>query len=145
MNADLYTIKCSAYLQYLAVLYFRKPIFFIKKHLKVLIVTTILINMNTTTKSISTIEDKIAAHQLKLSQLKAKKMKLDAAQKLKDSKAARASDTRRKILLGAYLLDQIQHDETLNNSVRRHLDKWLIRTDERRLFNLPLLGESIES
>jgi hypothetical protein len=93
--------------------------------------------MKTPSKSIVTIEEKIAAQQNKLSQLKAQKLRLENANKARENKERRAADTRRKILLGAYFLEQIQRDESLNIDVRKQLDKWLTRPDERGLFGFP--------
>lgn len=90
--------------------------------------------MKTSNKTILTIEERIAAQQTKLAQLKAQKLRLENASKAKENKEKRAADTRRKILLGAYLLEQIQRDESLNSDIHKRLNKWLTRPDERLLF-----------
>ncbi|HEY8101778.1 MAG TPA: mobilization protein [Burkholderiaceae bacterium] len=95
--------------------------------------------MTTTTRTINSIELKIAAQQEKLAQLKTQKLRLEAMQKTRDTKAVRAADTRRKILLGAYLADEMQRDAQLDADIRKQLDKWLTRPDDRGLFGLPVM------
>jgi hypothetical protein len=87
-------------------------------------------------KTISTIEERIATQQKKLVQLKAQKSRLEAIEKARNLKAARAADTRRKILLGAYLYEQMQRDESLNLDIQKRLDTWLKRPEDRGLFGL---------
>jgi large subunit ribosomal protein L7/L12 len=53
----------------------------------------------------------------------------------------RKEETRRKILLGAYFLDKLRKDGTLE-SVKLELDSFLTRDSDRKLFGLiPLENE----
>lgn len=73
----------------------------------------------------------------KLGQLKAQKQQADALQRARASAANRKADTRRKILLGAFLLDQLGLDGALHLKVQGlRLDEWLIKPDDRALFDL---------
>lgn len=78
-------------------------------------------------------------HKKKISQLKAKN-ELQEARKLTTLlKGNKSIDTRRKILAGALILDIISKDDAAKNKFMPQLDKYLIRDDDRVLFNLKLL------
>jgi large subunit ribosomal protein L7/L12 len=47
-------------------------------------------------------------------------------------------ETRRKILLGAYFLDKLRKEGTLE-AIKQELDTFLTRNSDRKLFDLPLL------
>ena len=55
----------------------------------------------------ATIDEKIKALETKLKQEKAKKQKMAAIQRAAETKALRANDTRKKILLGAFMLERM--------------------------------------
>ena len=82
--------------------------------------------MNTTNKTLSSIEERIEAQQKKLAQLKAQKVRLETIEKVRNTKVARAEDTRRKILLGACIAEQMKADAEINSSVLAKLDLSLI-------------------
>ena len=65
-------------------------------------------------------------------QLNARIQKLEAAGKARGKK----QDTRRKILVGAYMLDKATREGTLE-SLKNALDDFLIRKSDRTLFDLP--------
>lgn len=90
--------------------------------------------------TIDTLEAKIALQNKKLTQLKEQKARLEIVKKVRDAKVERAADTRRKILLGAYLLEEIQRDSVLEESIKTKLATWLKRDDDRQLFSLPSLN-----
>lgn len=60
------------------------------------------------------------------------------------AKQERAKDTRRKVLLGAFILHRLQNDKhfgaTLNEWVRRELPGFLTRDDDKALFADLLTG-----
>ena len=56
------------------------------------------------TKAAETLEKKIEAQLEKLKQLKARKQAIEAREKSKQKEQERKDDTRRKILLGSYLI-----------------------------------------
>jgi hypothetical protein len=68
--------------------------------------------------------------------------KLEALAKTRESKNGRKLDTRRKVLLGAYLLAKIKKDDDEKGRVLEGLDKYLTRPAERSLFDLPALAGS---
>lgn len=60
-----------------------------------------------------------------------------------DRKKERKDDTRRKILAGAWLLDEMNQREDFKEFVYKKLDSFLTRPADRALFGLPLSkGES---
>ena len=86
------------------------------------------------------IDAQIEALEAKLKQAKARRSKQLAAERAKVAKAARAEDTRRKVLLGAFVLNQLSNDPAraagFELGGKRFMD-WLIRADEKALFGLP--------
>ena len=50
---------------------------------------------------------------------------------------ARKRDTRRKILLGAMVLDRVARGEMAETVVKADMDRFLERDQERALFDLP--------
>lgn len=83
------------------------------------------------------IDDKIATLETKLKQAKAMKQKIDARKRAEASKIQRAQDTRRKILIGALVMESMGRDNDTNQRMLARLDKYLTRTDDRALFELP--------
>ena len=73
----------------------------------------------------------------KLEQLKARRQRIDARLQYLASKQARRPDTRRKILVGAIILAQLERGEIDEKKFRAMLDKALTRADDRALFGLP--------
>lgn len=74
----------------------------------------------------------------KLAQLRAQKQQADALQRARTAAAGRKADTRRKILLGAFLIDQLGVDGAKQLKVQHmRLADWLSKPDDRELFGLP--------
>lgn len=84
-------------------------------------------------------------------QIQAMKAKLEAAEKrqaminnqarIRNIKKTRALQTKRKILLGAMLEQQMGDDETTKAEVMARLDKFLVRPKDREAFGLDPLPE----
>lgn len=91
---------------------------------------------------IKDIEEK-AAKQIK--QLKAKQEQIEARKLTALMKGNRASETRRKILAGALILEIMEKDEAAKTRFMNQLDKYLTRDDDRALFNLKLLEKKTET
>ena len=74
--------------------------------------------------------------KLKLQQnkLKARIQKIESVEKHKDRK----QDTRRKILIGSYFLDQAMQAGTFND-IKKQMAEFLTRNSDRALFDLPML------
>jgi hypothetical protein len=81
----------------------------------------------------------------RIAQLEAQKKTLQA----RLAKQDRAQDTRRKVLLGAFLLHRLENDRdfgpTLKEWVRRELPGFLVRPDDKALFSELLTGAAAPS
>lgn len=82
----------------------------------------------------------IEAQAKKLAELKAKKSKIEARSRSQEKAAERKLETRRLVLLGAYLNEQLKqagHDPALfNYGTGEQFGSWLKRPEERALFGL---------
>jgi len=88
------------------------------------------------TKSAENIEKKIEAQLEKLKQLKAQKQAIEAREKTKQKEQERKDDTRRKILLGSYLIKKMQN-EANKEKILAELNEYLTENRDRQLFGLP--------
>ena len=88
------------------------------------------------TKSAKNIEKKIEAQLEKLKQLKAQKQAIEARERTKQKEQQRKDDTRRKILLGSYLIKKMQN-EANKEKILAELNEYLTENRDRQLFDLP--------
>ena len=88
------------------------------------------------TKSAENIEKKIEAQLEKLKQLKAQKQASEARERTKQKEQQRKDDTRRKILLGSYLIKKMQN-EANKEKILAELNEYLTENRDRQLFDLP--------
>ena len=93
------------------------------------------------TKSAENIEKKIEAQLEKLKQLKAQKQAIEAREKNKNKEQQRKDDTRRKILLGSYLIKKMQN-EANKEKILAELNEYLTEDRDRQLFDLPNVEEN---
>ena len=93
------------------------------------------------TKAAETLEKKIEAQLEKLKQLKARKQAIEARERSKQKEQERKDDTRRKILLGSYLIKKMQN-EANKEKILAELNEYLTEDRDRQLFDLPLNPES---
>ena len=82
-----------------------------------------------------TLEQKIEQQEQKLKQLKAQKNAVLAREKKKQSEQQRKDDTRRKILLGSYLIKKME-DEVEKQKILADLSEYLTENRDRKLFDL---------
>lgn len=82
----------------------------------------------------TTLQQRIEQAEQRVKQLKAQAQMKAARERAAQSKKARQDDTRRKILAGAWLLDEMTRDAEMRNQVRAALDSFLVRADDRVLF-----------
>ncbi|MFW2153757.1 mobilization protein (plasmid) [Acinetobacter pittii] len=82
-----------------------------------------------------TLEQKIEQQEQKLKQLKAQKQAAEAREKKKNSEQRRKEDTRRKILLGSYLLKKMENEQD-KEQILTQLNEYLKEDRDRQLFNL---------
>lgn len=77
------------------------------------------------------LQAQLDAAKQRLDQLKARQAKLRARERAAEAKQRRAEDTRRKILIGAYVMSQKTQDE-----IGSMLDTYLTEERDRKLFGL---------
>lgn len=94
----------------------------------------------------SSVQEKIdaimAEAKRKADQLRAKDELIQARKLQAIIKKDRASDTRRKILAGALILELMEKNEDTKARYMANLDKYLTRADDRELFGLPVKGKN---
>ena len=88
------------------------------------------------TKSTENIEKKIEAQLEKLKQLKAQKQAIEARERTKKQEQERKDDTRRKILLGSYLIKKMNANEANKEKILAELNEYLTEDRDRQLFGL---------
>ncbi|ENV35511.1 MULTISPECIES: hypothetical protein [Acinetobacter] len=88
------------------------------------------------TKSAENIEKKIEAQLEKLKQLKAQKQAIAARERTKILAQTRKDDTRRKILLGSYLIKKMNANEANKEKILAELNEYLTEDRDRKLFDL---------
>ena len=92
------------------------------------------------------LDARIKAQEEKLKQLKALKQKQEAQKRAAEAKRTRAEDTRRKVLVGAMMLEHMEKNEATKTNILAKLDTFLTREDDRALFGLyPVRQESIQT
>ena len=82
---------------------------------------------------IESLDQKIAKQQEKLNQLKAQKQAALARENAKQKAQERKDDTRRKILLGSFLMKQME-DEAQKQKILAGLNQYLTEDRDRKLF-----------
>ena len=87
------------------------------------------------TMKVETIEQQIAKNEERLKQLKAQKQAVLAREKARQKAQDRKDDTRRKILLGSYLLNKME-DEAEKEKILAGINEYLTEDRDRKLFDL---------
>lgn len=82
-------------------------------------------------------EQQIKALQQRLAKLQAEQRTAEARARASASKVSRAQNTRRKILVGAFILDGLGLQDVLEVTLdKQRFADWLTRPDDRALFGL---------
>lgn len=85
---------------------------------------------------------KIESLRVRLQQLEAAEKAADARARAAANARTRAEDTRRKVLIGAFVLDQLTPAGAAAFQLRgASFDAWLKRADDRALFGLTASAE----
>ena len=84
---------------------------------------------------VESLEQQIAKQEERLKQLKAQKQAVLAREKKKLSDQQRKEDTRRKILLGSYLLKKMENEQN-KEKILAELNEYLTEDRDRKLFEL---------
>ena len=94
------------------------------------------------TKAAETLEKKIEAQLEKLKQLKARKQAIEAREKTKQKEQERKDDTRRKILLGSYLIKKMNANEANKEKILTELNEYLTENRDRQRIDLPHIDQN---
>ncbi len=84
---------------------------------------------------VESLEQQIAKQEERLKQLKAQKQAVLAREKAKQKEQERKDDTRRKILLGSYLLKKMEN-EANKEKILAEMNEYLTEERDRKLFKL---------
>lgn len=87
------------------------------------------------------LEDKIQDLKTKLEQAEARQAMINNQSRIRNIKKTRSLQTKRKVLLGAMLEQQMEDDEAIKAEVMERLDKFLVRPKDREAFGLDPLPE----
>jgi hypothetical protein len=90
------------------------------------------------------LDDQISTLQQRLQQLKLRQQRIDARKRAITATRERKADTRRKILVGALVLEKIQQGEMDKEKLMAWLNEALSRASDRLLFDLPSASSSVE-
>ena len=85
--------------------------------------------------SLDYLNEKIAKQEERLKQFKVQKQATIAREKSKQKEQDRKDDTRRKILLGSYLLKKMENEEN-KEKILAEMNEYLTQERDRKLFNL---------
>lgn len=85
----------------------------------------------------ATEQERIEAYRKKIAQLEAKAELKENRQKAEATKGLSAADTRRKILIGALIQEEMERNPGKRESILSKLDDFLVRPNDRALFELP--------
>ncbi len=86
----------------------------------------------------SKIDDRISALEAKLKTIKNQKIAMEQRRVAAEKKREREHDTRRKILIGAMVMDRIDSGKMTEGKLREMLEEFLTRDKDRVLFGLPV-------
>lgn len=86
----------------------------------------------------ATEQERIESYRKKIAQLEAKAELKENRQKAEATKGLSAADTRRKILIGALIQEDMVKNPEMKKNVLSKLDAFLVRPNDRALFELPL-------
>ncbi len=89
------------------------------------------------------VEQRIAKLEEQLKQEKAKAQKIAAAIKAKENGKARKLETRKRVLIGAMLLAEMNKNEAIKESILAKLAGFLMKESERAVFGLPPKQSSV--
>ena len=88
------------------------------------------------------LDKKIQAQIEKLKQLKAQKQAVEARDRAKLKEQERKDDTRRKILLGSYLIKKMEN-EANKEKILAELSEYLTEDRDKKLFGLQLSSDPV--
>ena len=86
--------------------------------------------------SMAKLSERIEALESRLRELKHRQQRVEARKRSLQGQRERREDTRRKILVGALVLTQVERGDYSREQLRKALDAFLTRPGDRALFSL---------
>ena len=88
-----------------------------------------------------TLEKKLQNHLDLVKKIKARQQAIAARERTKEKEQQRKDETRRKILLGSYLLKKMNNNDVNKEKILAEMNEFLTENRDRKLFDLPLIDE----
>jgi hypothetical protein len=85
------------------------------------------------------LDEQLSTLEFRLTQVKLRQQRSDARKRAIEAQRERKLETRRRILVGALIMNKAKEGAIEPSQLRAWLDEALTRADDRALFNLPLL------
>ena len=89
-----------------------------------------------------TLEKKLQNHLDQVKKIKARQQAIAARERTKEKEQQRKDETRRKILLGSYLLKKMNNNDVNKEKILAEMNEFLTENRDRKLFDLPLIDDS---
>jgi hypothetical protein len=86
------------------------------------------------------IDERITTLEVRLKQLKAQQVRAASRQRALEVRRSRKNEVRRKILVGAIVLDRVEREKFSKAELLAWLDEGLARPEDRALFGLSGAG-----
>ena len=83
------------------------------------------------------LDERISTLETRLKQLKAQQVRAASRQRALEVRRSRKNELRRKILVGAIVLDRVEREKFSQAELLAWLDAGLTRPEDRALFDLP--------
>ena len=88
-----------------------------------------------------TLEKKLQKHLDQVKKIKARQQAIAARERTKEKEQQRKDETRRKILLGSYLLKKMNNNDVNKEKILAEMNEFLTENRDRKLFDLPPIDE----
>ena len=85
------------------------------------------------------LEKKLQNHLDQVKKIKARQQAIAARERTKEKEQQRKDETRRKILLGSYLLKKMNNNDANKEKILAEMNEFLTENRDRKLFDLPRL------
>lgn len=95
-----------------------------------------------TSEKQTTLKNRIQSIEERLKQLKMQERQLQQRLRTVESEKSRRNETRKKIIIGAITLHEMDSDPSLKAVFLQKLDAMLKKPSDRKLFNLCLIEEN---
>lgn len=85
----------------------------------------------------ATIHERVEELEKRLAKAKEQQRKIDAKRRAVEAKKKRTLDDRKKMLIGAMYLRDMERNDAKRSEILARLDRFLTRPHDRKVFDLP--------